>query len=288
MDADWNTLLTAWTFKPFAAVLIGLMVALYYRGSRSEHLFESALRPQLFYFSLIVLFIALFSPIHRLASHFFFIRVTQHILLISVFVSSFMNSDPFVVMYAGLPKNFQPSADRLTERLYPILETYFTKGVCWFIFIFFVWVWYDFSIVDLTLAHPWLRNIELGTMLTGGMLHWWHVAAATPKLHPRLPAFAHMGYTLAGAGPLKVPGLFFLFAIKAFYAYPEAIFLGWEMDALANQRIGGIIIWMIGGTVYTINSMRYFSRWLDGETSKPPRPLSDWDTEEVFRAPHLE
>lgn len=288
MVADWNTLLTAWSFKPVAGLLIGLMLFLYRRGVRSGYSFKSALRPKLFYFSLLVLFLALFSPIHRLASHFFFIRVAQHLLLISVFVSTFMNSDPFVVMYAGLPDAYRPRVDRFTEKIYPILEAYFTKGVCWFIFIFSVWFWYDFAIVDLTLKQPWLRNVEIGMMLTGAMLHWWHVAAASPRLHPRLPTFAHIGYTLAGAGPLKVPGLFFLFSIKALYSYPVAIFLGWELDALTSQRIGGIIIWMIGGTVYTINSMRYFSRWLDGESAKPPRPLSDWDNDEVFRAPHLE
>lgn len=193
-----------------------------------------------------------------------------------------------MVMYAGLPKNLQLYANRLTDKLYPILKNYFTKGVCWFIFIFSVWFWYDFSVVNLTLTWPWIRNIELTTMLIGAMLHWWHVTAATPQLHPRLPAFAHMGYTLAGAGPSKIPGLFFLFSIKAFYSFPTAIFMGWEIDALTSQRVGGVIIWMIGGTVYTLNSLRYFSRWLDGETAKPPRPLSDWDTEEVFRAPHLD
>ena len=288
MVADWNTLLTAWSFKPVAGLLIGLALFLYYRGIQTDTPLESTPRPKLFYFSMMVLFLALFSPIHRLASHFFFIRVAQHLLLISVFVSAFMNSDPFVVMYAGISKSYRPIVDSFTKRLYPILEAYFTKGICWFLFIFSVWFWYDFSLVDLTLQYPWLRNIELAMMLTGAMLHWWHVTAASPKLHPRLPTFAHIGYTLAGAGPLKVPGLFFLFSITALYSYPTATFLGWELDALASQRIGGIIIWMIGGTVYTINSLRYFSHWLDGESSKPPRPLSDWDTEEVFRAPHLE
>lgn len=288
MVADWNTLLTAWTFRPVPILLVTLGLWLYYRGSRSDYEFEKPPRPWLFNFSMIVLFIALCSSIHYLANHFFFMRVAQHILLISVFVSSFMNSDPFVVMYAGLPKSLQPRADRMTVWLYPILEKYFTKGTCWFFFIVFVWVWYDFNLVNASLTRPWLRHIENGTMLIGAMMHWWHVAAATPKIHPRLPSFAHMGYTLAGAGPLKIPGLFFLFSISVLYSYPEATFLGWELSSLASQRIGGSIIWMIGGTVYTINSARYFGSWLDTETAKPPRPRSDWDTEEVFKAPHLE
>lgn len=288
MVADWHTLLTAWSFKPLAGLLITLLLWLYRRGLRTNYPFESPPRPKLLYFSLLILFLALFSPIHYLASRFFFMRVAQHLLVISVFVSTFMNANPFVVMYAGIPDTYRPQADHIIGKLYPILQTHFSKGVCWFIFIFSVWVWYDFSVADFTLSHPWLRNIELATMLTGAMLHWWHVTAASPKLHPRLPSFAHIGYTLAGAGPLKIPGLFFLFSIKALYSYPAAEFLGWELDPLTSQHIGGSIIWMIGGIVYTINSVRYFSRWLDGESTKPPRPLSDWDNDEVFRAPHLE
>ncbi|MEM8859496.1 MAG: cytochrome c oxidase assembly protein [Chloroflexota bacterium] len=288
MVADWNMLLTAWTFRPIVILIIFVLGWLYWTGSRSTYEFESSPRLRLFFFSLFSLFITLCSPINTLAPHFFFMRVLQHILLLSLFVSTFMNSDPFVVMYAGLPKRFTPYVDRFTDWLYPSLETYFTKGTCWFIFIMSVWIWYDFSIVDLTLTRPWLRNVELSVMLVGALLHWWHVTAATPKIHPRLPSFAHMGYTLAGAGPLKIPGLFFLFSITPLYGYSEATFLGWELDTVTSQSIGGGIIWMIGGTVYTINSARYFSRWLDTETAKPPRPLSDWDNDEVFRAPHLD
>lgn len=288
MVADWNIVLTAWTIRPLPWLLIFTALWLYHRGRRTEHAFEAPPRPWLFNFSMFVLFFTLSSPIHFLANHFFFLRVAQHILLISVFISSFMNSDPFGVMYHGLSKTAQTRVDRFTDWAYPIMERYLTKGTCWFVFIMSVWVWYDASIVNASIENPFIRNIEQGVMLFGAMLHWWHVAAATPKLHPRLPAFAHMGYTLAGAGPLKIPGLFFLFSISVLYAYPAATFLGFELAPLASQRIGGIIIWMVGGTVYTINSARFFSSWLEGEAAKPPRPLSDWDTEEVFRAPHLE
>ena len=288
MVADWNILLTAWTFRPIPLILIGLSLWLYHRGKDQAREEGLSPRPGLFNFSQIILLIALCSSIHMLASHFFFIRVTQHILLISVFISSFMNSDPFGVMYWGVPQSIQPIIDKMTERIYPWMERYLTKGTCWFIFILSVWVWYDFNLVDASLTRPWLRHLENGAMIFGAMLHWWHVSAATPKIHPRLPSFAHMGYTLAGAGPLKIPGLFFLFSITVMYGYPVATFLGWELEPLASQRIGGIIIWMVGGTVYTINTARHFGNWLDGESAKPPRPLSDWDTEEVFKAPHLE
>ena len=288
MNADWNTLLTAWSLRPIPILFVICAAWLHYRGRKSGFHFETPPRPGLFRFSMIIFTLVMLSPIHFLATHFFFLRVAQHILLISVFTSSFMNTDPFLVMYAGLPKSIQPWVDKFTDWLYPILKNYFTKGACWFVFIMSVWLWYDYTIVDASMTRPWLRNLEQGVMLFGAMLHWWHVAAATPKIHPRLPSFAHMGYTLAGAGPLKIPGLFFLFSITSLYSFPVATFLGWELEPLTSQRIGGIIIWMVGGTVYTINSARYFSKWLDGETEKPPRPLSDWDNDDVFRAPHLD
>ena len=69
-------------------------------------------------------------------------------------------------------------------------------------------------------------------MTVGAGLHWWHVKAAAPRIHPRLPTFPHMIYTLAGAGPLKIPGLFILFSVTSFYAFPTVRFFGWEIEPL--------------------------------------------------------
>lgn len=289
----WSAILTQWSFRPVLLLIILLLGWLHSRGmrvSRQDPL-ESIgeghhVRP--FYASIFVLFLSLISPVDRLGNDIFFIRVAQHILLISIFPALFMASDSLPVFYAGLPQRVQKIVDRFCLRLYPFMEQYLTKGICWLIMICCVWIWYDPALVGTLIAYPALRNLELGMMLFGAMLHWWHVNAARPRLHPRLPSFAHMGYTLAGAGPLKIPGLFFLFSISSFYPYAPINFLSFEISPLLSQQIGGAVVWLLAGTVYTFSFARFFSSWLEDEEAKPPRPLEEWDNPETFRAPHLE
>lgn len=289
----WGSILVLWSFRPIFLITVCLMGVLHSRGMQAEldtslEALRNDHKPGPFYASIFILFLALVSPIDQLANQIFFIRVAQHILLLSVFPALFMASDPLPVLYAGLPDRIQPFFDRLCVRLYGFMEKQLTKGVCWFIFIAAVWLWYDPTLLETTITRPAIRNIELTTMLVGAMLHWWHVNAAYPRIHPRLPAFAHMGYTLAGAGPLKIPGLFFLFSLTPFYSFEPINFLGNEISPLLSQQIGGAVIWLLAGTVYTFSFVRFFGSWLGVEEAKPPRPIDDLEDMERYRAPHLE
>lgn len=288
MTITLETILESWQFRPL--VLLGLLTAvgLYWRGrhfspatsSRPSH-------PYLFLASIATLAIALLSPLHELASQLFALRVLQHLLLISLFPMLLMRSEALPLLVRGLPLDWgarvaQNSALRHNlTRLTP-------KGAMWFLFVATVWIWYDPTLHMGTVTRPWLRLIELSTLTLAALLHWWHVTGAAPRLHPELPLFPHIGYTMAGALPLKVPGLLLLFSTSVAYSYPAVIFWGMEIDPLLQQRAGGALIWLFGGVVYSLTGLRSLSHWLDMEEAKPPQPTSLWDNEESMMAPGIE
>ncbi len=298
-SATWD-LLTQWRFQPLLIGTIILLVVLYVRGwplylqrPVEEPVLENSIdtprqsKPVLFTLSLIVLALALLSPIYALASQFFFMRVAQHLLVISLFPALFMHSNPFPVLIRGLPERYQQKFKAADHPSYQWLRRLTSKGVMWFLFIGCVWLWYDETLHTWTLEYPWLRPFELFTLITAALFHWWHITGAAPRLHKKLPSFAHIGYTAAGAAPLKVPGLLLLFSLHAFYPYPTATFFGLAIDPLLSQQIGGILIWVLGGTVYSTTALRFLSQWFDMEAKKPPQPLSIWDNEDAMMAPGI-
>lgn len=287
MTITLETILESWQFRPLVLLVLLTAVGLYLRGRRASPVPPDQNHPYLFLASIATLAVALLSPLHELASQLFALRVLQHLLLISLFTMLFMRSNALPVLGRGLPGGWgarvaQNSALRHSlTRLTP-------KGAMWFLFVATVWIWYDPTLHMATVTRPWLRLIELSTLLLAAALHWWHITGAAPRLHPELPLFPHIGYTMAGALPLKVPGLLLLFSVSVAYHYPAVTFLGLEIDPLLQQRAGGALIWLLGGIVYSFAGLRLFSHWLAVEEAKPPQPTSLWDNEEEMMAPGID
>lgn len=286
MTIDLTTILASWQFRPLVFVALLTAVVLYWRGRRVAPLPPEQNHPWLFGGSLLALAVALLSPLHELASQLFALRVLQHLLLISLFAMLFMTSNALPVLVRGLPRRGAFLAQNKT--LHKRLTRLTPKGAMWFLFVATVWMWYDPTLHMATVTRPWLRTIELTTLLIAASLHWWHVTGAQPRLHAKLPFFPHMGYTMAGALPLKVPGLLLLFSISVAYTYPTVTLFGLEIDPLLQQRAGGAMIWLFGGLVYSFTGLRYFSHWLSVEADKPPQPTSLWDNEEAMLAPGID
>lgn len=292
IEISWSDIWWQWQFNPVVVGLLLVMVFLYGRGLLQTRPDDSPpTSPKLFVASLLFLGLALLSPLHYLASQLFFMRVLQHLLLVSLFPATFMMANPVGVMALGLPAGWQLALQHnfgAGTVWYGRFQQWTPKGVMWFGFIAAVWLWYDPTLHQLTLERPGVRWLELSTMCLTALGHWWHITAAQPRLHTPLPSFAHMGYTLMGALPLKVPGLVLLFSVTPLYFYPATDFLGYAVDPLTQQQLGGVVVWLLGGTLYSSTALRFLSGWMEKEAGKPVQPLTIWDNEEQMLAPGVQ
>jgi putative molybdopterin biosynthesis protein len=98
-----------------------------------------------------------------------------------------------------------------------------------------------------------------------------------------MPPLIRILYTLLGAGPIKLVGLILLFTEETIYSYPGTIaFSGLDMTA---QSLGGMLIWVAGGVVYSTTAAGLMRNWLGQEDEKPVLPFSVWSTEASMLAP---
>jgi putative membrane protein len=288
----------SWQQVAGTAVLLALAIC-YRRGWR--YLLRHHLTPQVqddipswrlylpcfsFYAGLLLLWLALFSPLERWTTHYFFARVAQHLLLIAWIPATLLWGRPFTILPLGLSQPLREKIGRWLEKSpsdHAYLITLTHPSVVLFAFVATFWLWYDPALHSATLDHAWLRLVEKSSLLLTAAFYWWHITGSAGALHAPMPPIIRILFTLLGAGPIKLVGLILLFTDETIYNYPGTIALS-GLD-LTAQSLGGMIIWIAGGLVYSTTAAGLMRSWLGQEDEKPVLPLSVWATEEAMLAP---
>ncbi len=269
------------------AVII-LIVVLYVRGRRQQQTIERS--PLiLFLIGLTLLAIALLSPLHRLAGQYFFARVTQHLLLIAWIPSLILASNPLPTLQQGLPVAWQSglkTRPSLDPKIQQTIHTITSPGTVLLLFASVFWLWYDPTLHRMSVEYAWVRPFEILSLLTVAGLYWWHITAVAPRLHQPMPWVIRILYVFIGVIIIKLVGLIVMFNETILFLYPAPFQMG-GLD-IDGQRLGGMIFWIIGGSVFITTAIVLFLRWLAEEESKPSLPESTWGSDEAMRAPGWE
>lgn len=236
--------------------------------------------------AMLILAVALLSPIHNLATQFFSFHVLQRLLLVAIVPCFFFSGNPLPILFAGLPKHWRVRLNQLpysAPHLWQMLIKVTHPVPIWFLFVSTFWLWHDPQIDVLLLDSPWLHRLENVTLLATAVLYWWHIMAASPRLHPAMPPLWRVGYAALGATPVKLVGLILLFTTASIYHYPASITF-YDLQ-ISDQSVGAAIVWAVGGMVFTWTAVLLMRTWLKIEDDKPALPESLWATEEIMLAP---
>jgi putative membrane protein len=80
-------------------------------------------------------------------------------------------------------------------------------------------------------------------------------------------------------------GVVLAFATEPIYTYYLAVPRLWGLSVMADQQIGGVIMWVPGSMMYIIAALILLSRLLDNEDNKPVLPEKAWGSDEAGVAP---
>jgi putative membrane protein len=253
--------LSAWNWEPSVLLGVALLIAAYlaalgpYRSRFPGSQKVDRARVVTFLTGAFIMLFALVSPLDEIGDRYLFsVHMTQHLLLTLV-------APP--LMLIGTP-------GWLLRPLFrdPVIlraARFFTNPVVAFAFFNIDFVaWHIPSFYEATLQNETLHILEHLLFIGTAFLNWWPVLSPLPEL-PRLPAPAQILYLFAQALPATLLGGFIVFATEPLmptYAAAPAIF---GIDALNDQMISGMIMWMPGGMVYLIALSIVWFAWLDRE-----------------------
>ena len=212
----------------------------------------SRLRTLAFAGSLLVLLLALLSPIDVGGDHYLFsLHMLQHILLSMVVPPLFL---------LGVPASWLP-VDRL--RPHPLAAALVFNGV--------VTVWHLPALYDSTLRNDALHVTEHLSFLLTGMLFWWPIVSSAGRRV--LTPIGKIGYLAFAGVPPTILGLVFILSRTVLYPFYAAAPRVTGLSPLEDQQLAGLVMFGLGNLIYFVAIWIVFFG-LDAEPGTAERAIS--------------
>jgi cytochrome c oxidase assembly factor CtaG len=182
--------------------------------------------------SLLVVLVALVSPLDALAEQLLFTHMVQHMLLLDL--------APILAILGLTKVMLRPvtrSVHELERRAGPLAHPAFAVAL----YVAVIWAWHVPAAYDLAVRHSAVHVLEHLTFALAGSLYWWHLLSPV-RARLRLDGLgpvAYMGATKVLAGAL---GMGLAFAPSALYPYYVDHARVWGISAIDDQAMAGLIM----------------------------------------------
>ena len=214
----------------------------------------------------LTLAVALVSPVAWLSEFLFSVHMTQHTLLMLVAAPLLTFGHPILAWMWALDDRSRESVARVFRRP-RVLRGWHALTAPLAVFLIqaaALWLWHIPSWYQAALRHDAIHAMEHLCFVVAGSLFWWAM------VHGR---YGRGGY---GLGVLYVfltaihsGGLGALLTVAPSLWYPDyaAPATRWNVDALADQQLAGLLMWIPAGVVFIVFGLALIAAWL-GEAER--------------------
>ena len=223
-----------------------------------------------FFSGLLVIFLALQSPIDPLAEHYFFIHQIQHLMIRMIGPLLVLLGAPLTPMLRGLPLWLLQGGVRSLVRRGWVRHAYYrltNPVVAVGIFMGALYFWQFPLPHDTAVRNDYVHEFMHFTMLFSGFLFWWLVI--DPKPHR---SRMHYGLRVLYLGLIVLPNTVLGAAItfsrgvmyQSYGEFPQPIPLG----AIIDQQLGGLLLWVVGDMMSIVAAGIVMVMWYQREQEK--------------------
>jgi putative membrane protein len=242
-------LLLSWSLNPLVSVGL-LAAAVAYLKARNHLVADGvawpARRTAYFLSGVAAIALALLSPIEAYDTVLFSVHVSQHMLLTMV-------AAPLLALGAPVTLALRVAKGRTRRRLTRVLHSPPLRVVghplvAWVLFTLSLYGLYFSALFDLTLRNPLVHDLVHLHFLGAGLLFWWPVVGLDPSrwrlphiarllfVFLMVPFHAFLGVAIMNSGRVLAPTL-------------ESFQRSWGPTPLADQQVGGAILWGAGDLI---------------------------------------
>jgi putative membrane protein len=253
-----NYITEHWSFDPF--LILALVVAGWHevglwrlaRRSRPERTRERRLRSLWFYAGLVVLLLAVESPIDYWADDYFLVHMIQHLLLMFAAPSLIVAGAPWQPLLAALPGHSGRSVTRgvlaggWSRPLRAVGGFFLRPWVAVALFNAVMLFWHlprPFDLAENNQAvHIWLMH---GSFFVAGVLFWLQFIPSPPFIR-RMPLVSRAAALLVtNAVMIGIAMALSIFVNGSVYPVYDHV-PGVTLPPFADQQIGAAILWVCG------------------------------------------
>jgi len=217
-------------------------------------------QPALFLASLLVLLVALNGPLHDLSDYYLFsAHMVQHLLLTLVVPLLLLAGTPGWMADALVGRldrrRLLGAPARAATRPVAALGLYAVALIGWHLP----------APYEVALAHHTWHVVEHLVLIATALLAWWPVLSPSALL-PRLHYGTQILYLFAFGLPMTVVAAMITGAEQTLYPFYAAAPRLFGLTALADQRLGGLIMWVPASLIPLLAFTVVFFRWVSAET----------------------
>jgi cytochrome c oxidase assembly factor CtaG len=256
MSDPLDAVLCSWPFAPGLVLSLLLTALLYLRGwtvlRRRDPARWSARRMLAFLAGLLLLFLALASPIEPFSSLLLSVHMVQHLLLLMLVPPLVWLGDPLFPLLRGLPQPVRSVwvAPLFRSRRLSAVLTWFTHPArAWLPLFAATWLWHVPRFYELALRSDAWHYVQHACFLGAGLLFWYPVVRPYPA-RPAWSPWLLIPYLIVADVQNTILSAVFTFVDTVLYPrYAELPALG-GITALEDQAAAGVIMWVPGSLVY--------------------------------------
>lgn len=235
-------------------------------------------RPGLFMGGMAVLALALVSPIDVYSDELSWMHMVQHMLLMGVAAPLLVLGSPFLIGLWAFPLSWRRAYGKLRARFLrwkPSRYLLWQPLLVWTIFGLVLWIWHFPPLYEATLYDDFFHDFQHFSFMVAACLFWRVLLDPISRLRlGRVMAVIYLFFTSLHATLL---GVFMTLAPKAWYPFYESRAPRWNLSALEDQQLAGLIMWMPVCMMYAMVAAVLLGLWLgenqdDQEQHAPPGP----------------
>jgi putative membrane protein len=260
MPQGWQ-MLADWSWEPSVLIGVALLVGAYlcalgplrrrFKSSRPVKRSQAAW----FLAGMAVILFALVSPLDEIGDNYLFsAHMIQHILLALVAPPLLLMGTPGWLLrpLLGYP---------VVARVARVLTA---PPVAFILFNAVFIAWHLPALYEATLENETIHILEHLLFMATGVLNWWPILSPLPEL-PRLPPPAQLLYLFLEEVPSTLLSSLITFSPTVLYPTYAAAPPIFGIDALSDQQIAGLIMWLPGGLIYLTALTSVFFAWMGRE-----------------------
>jgi putative membrane protein len=272
-----SELWSAWHPEPLILGMLALTALLYRSGlahlrAGQRHTVRPA-NVVAFYGALLVLAVALASPLEVAASSLFAAHMVQHLLLMLVVAPLLVCGRPVVVLSQGLPRRGRRLLYRVRARraVRAAMDTLFHPAAVWVVGAVVLWAWHLPTLYEAALRSEALHAMEHASLVATSALAW-AVALGRARRSLAIPAAA--GLLFATALQSGALGAVLALAQRPLYPIHAPVAPSWGLTPLEDQQLAGGLMWVPPGMVYLVVIAALLARWLGSLEIPDGEPVS--------------
>lgn len=261
-----------WNLEPWLVVLLVLSLALYGMGAarlwRHAGMGRGVSRAQAAAFALgwLALVAALCSPLDWLGTQLFSAHMVQHEVLMLVAAPLLVIGRPLGAWTWAFAPRHRHLLGRATHWSWLVAAwSALTRPVAaWSLHALALWAWHIPAFFDAALHSEGLHVLQHASFLGTALLFWWAVLGSAGR--SRGFAMVYLFTTMMHTAAL---GALLTFAPTAWYPAYAASAAAFGLEAVEDQQLGGLVMWVPGGMAYLVAGLVMMARLLARRDAEP-------------------